>query len=295
MNLVDRLEANSTWEPNSGCRIWLGALNKEHGVIKVAGKSMDVHRVAWELARGPIPKGLWVLHNCGLGPCFNVDHLRLGTRIENRRELNRPGGYSYFPQCGSQVPVSRNPIQMTRHERIPRAVYADLDQDELRRVMSYDPVSGHFRHRSRADRDQTWHTRFAGQIAGAVQGNGYHYIVMGPKHYLAHRLAWLYMTGELPDGQIDHINGDRTDNRWANLRAATQMQNSMNVGLRSTNKSGVKGVCWDAGKKSWKAAIMVAGKTINLGRFKTLVEATEARRAAEVLYHGDFTHTAGNA
>lgn len=292
MNLVQRFEANSTWEPNSGCRIWLGALKREHGVIKLNGRSESVHRLAWEMERGPIPKALWVLHNCGVGPCFNVAHLRLGTRDENASDRAMHGGYLGKPGGGllSQVRIADAP----RTKRL-RATDAELNQAELRRILSYDPSTGIFRWRARPDRDQTWNTRFVGEIAGSVLQIGYRYINLNTKLKTAHRLAWLYMTGEWPIGQVDHINGNRSDNRWINLRAATQIENSANQGIRSTNTSGAKGVSWDAAKGRWKASITVAGKTINIGRYKTLAEAAAARRKAEDEHHGVFAHTQGIA
>lgn len=292
MNLVQRLESNSTWEPNSGCRLWMGALNKDHGVIKIGGKSEQVHRVAWELDRGKIPFGLWVLHNCGVGPCFNVNHLRLGVRQENATDRSRHGGYVGKPGGGLLAQV-----RMTKafREKRARASDAELDQSELRRILSYDPKTGIFRWRPRADRDLSWNHRFSGEEAGAVLPIGYRYINFNKKLRSAHRIAWLWMTGEWPDAQVDHINGDRADNRWANLRAATQKQNSANVGLRSTNTSGVKGVCWLAAKSRWRATITVNRREIRLGQFRTLEDAKAARKSAEAEYHGVFAHIQGNA
>jgi hypothetical protein len=287
MNLLDRLEANSTWIPESGCRVWLGMIHKEHGRIKVAGKARDVHRVAWEMERGPIPNGLWVLHDCGVGSCFNVAHLRLGTRTENRRDLNRPGGYDYFFQHGSMVPRSRVPVTDNPPARKPKSNDAPLDHAELLRIISYDPVLGDLRWRARDDRDHSWNMRFADEIAGSDQANGYHYVNFNGKLRLAHRIAWFYMTGDWPVGQIDHINGIRSDNRWLNLRVVTQTQNSANQGLRSTNSSGVKGVSWSKAKNLWLATIVVNGKSIFLGYHKTLDEAASARAAANEKYHGE--------
>lgn len=288
MKLSERLEANSIWEPNSGCRLWTGLLQHEHGVMKVAGKQSQAHRVAWEVEKGTIPNGLWVLHNCGVGACINVAHLRLGTPLENRRDLNRPGGYTFFQQHGSRVPRSCIPIADAGAEKFTPVQTEPLNQDEARRILNYDPETGIFHHRVRSDRSRSWNMRFGNEVAAALQGNGYRYLVMGPKHWLAHRVAWLWMTGEWPDGQIDHINGDRTDNRWANLRIATQKQNSANQGLRSTNKSGIKGVCWVASKKFWRATITLEGKDKFLGYYKTLAEAASARSAAEAEHHGVF-------
>jgi hypothetical protein len=96
-------------------------------------------------------------------------------------------------------------------------------------------------------------------------------------------------------GRVDHINGVRSDNRWCNLRLATQRQNSANQGLRTTNKSGIKGVSWEARRGSWRAQIVAGGKALFLGSFKTITEAKAARLAAEAEHHGDFARTEGTA
>lgn len=284
MNLMQRLEANSTWEPNSGCRIWLGSLWREHGVVKVAGKTQQVHRVAWELECGPIPKGLWVLHNCGVGPCFNVNHLRLGTQDENASDRRRHGGY-----VGKLGGGLLRQIRLTQGSVKPvlRTPDAELDQAEARRILSYDPKTGEFRWRVRADRDAGWNGKHAGEIAGAVLPVGYRYINFNRKLHTAHRVAWLYMTGEWPRGQIDHINRDRTDNRWANLRVVKPSENIINQGIRSTNTSGIKGVSWDKKRRRWVAMITKDRKQQFLGYFDNLEAATAARRAAEAELHGE--------
>jgi hypothetical protein len=85
--------------------------------------------------------------------------------------------------------------------------------------------------------------------------------------YMAHRLAWLYMTGAFPKEQIDHINLDRADNRWRNLREATQSQNRANVSAYANNTSGIKGVNWDKRAGKWRAQIYIAGRKTLLGMF----------------------------
>lgn len=285
MNIVDRLDANSIWEPNSGCRIWLGALNNDHGVMKVRGQQEQVHRVAWEVENGPIPNGLWVLHSCGLGACLNVAHLRLGHRAENARDRMRHGGYRGAPGGGLQIGpriIDVREVKKTRQSDAP------FSHDELRRIISYDPDTGIFHWRTRADRDHSWNMRFSGEVAGSTLSVGYVYINFNTKLRTAHRLAWFYMTGEWPTGQVDHINRDRADNRWSNLRLATQKQNSANQGLRTTNTSGAKGVSWITGKGYWRAQIMIDGKTRFLGYFAAFEAAKAARRAAESEYHGAF-------
>ena len=117
----------------------------------------------------------------------------------------------------------------------------ELTQDYLKSILHYDPDTGIFRW---AKRRATWIP--AGTIAGSTCEKGYAIIVINYKIYRAHRLAWLYMTGSHPPEFIDHINLDRKDNRFCNLRLSTRAQNMQNFRIRPDNKSGVKGVYWDA-------------------------------------------------
>lgn len=96
MTLIDRFEAQYIPEPNCGCWLWVGAdrsgsRDDGYGQIVVDGKKCAAHRVAWELFRGPIPDGLFALHRCDVMPCVNPDHLFLGTRSDNMRDMTRKG------------------------------------------------------------------------------------------------------------------------------------------------------------------------------------------------------------
>lgn len=128
-----------------------------------------------------------------------------------------------------------------------------------------------------------------GQEAGALTENGYVVIGIDKKDYLAHRLMWLYVYGDMPLLNIDHIDRDRTNNVPTNLRIATEKQNAENRSLKSKNKSGHRGVFFREYLKSkpWHVSIMNNRKTIHIGYFSTLEEAIEARRVAEDKY---FTH-----
>lgn len=161
-----------------------------------------------------------------------------------------------------------------------------------RQLLSYDPRTGIFRWRYRAmkwfeDRSRwiTWNKRFAGKVAGSVAGNGYVYIGIEPYAYLAHRLAWLFVHGHWPEGNLDHINGDRSDNRIANLRSANHTENAQNQGMRSDNTSGFKGVSWHKQRHRWVAAITKDYKKISLGLYDTADEAHEAYIAAKQVIH----------
>lgn len=100
--------------------------------------------------------------------------------------------------------------------------------------------------------------------------------------YLAHRVIWLMQTGNWPNGQIDHINGIRDDNRWVNLRDVTQSQNQKNSSKRSNNKSGVVGVYWNPINKNWRASINSENKSKDLGSYPNKQDAINARVVAEI-------------
>lgn len=115
---------------------------------------------------------------------------------------------------------------------------------------------------------------------------GYYWCGTFGKQCLAHRLIWLYMTGEHPTDEIDHINGIRTDNRWKNLRQVTAFENSRNQGVRKDCTSGVRGVTYvdrtnRRGNSYWQARISHKGVRYSLGHFKTKEEAVKARKQAE--------------
>lgn len=156
---------------------------------------------------------------------------------------------------------------------------AGVDADYVRSVMSYDPETGVF---TRVERTSNFIR--AGEAAGGPHNQGYVRISVGGNRYLAHRLAWLYMTGEWPKEEIDHINGDRSDNRWANLRRANSMQNNRN----RHDYHSRKGTCFHKPNGKWNARLKVKGKYRSLGYFKTCEEAHEAYvRAARAVY-GEF-------
>jgi hypothetical protein len=112
---------------------------------------------------------------------------------------------------------------------------------------------------------------------------GYRRIRVLGKLYWAHRLAWLYVHGDWPPDKIDHINGDRKDNRLMNLRAASDSENMQNVGMRSDNTTGVRGVT--RRKSRWIAQITAGGKTHYLGVHETAEEAHRAYVEAKTRLH----------
>ena len=151
-----------------------------------------------------------------------------------------------------------------------------LTAELLRQLLDYDPTTGVF----------TWKiTRNSrlkvGDVAGSVRPNGYVNLGVAGKLYLAHRLAWMYVHGEWPAGEMDHINRVRNDNRIANLRIVTRSQNCHNSFQHKRNLSGCTGVSFDLKACKWHARIYRNGKTKNLGYFVHLADAIAARKVAE--------------
>lgn len=304
MNEKDRLEVmalmerRSIPEPNTGCWLWDAATDQGgYGATKWRGITRRANRLSFHAFTGVDPGPLSVMHSCDLACCVNPDHLSLGTTRQNAddrtakgRSLGR-GGKNWRMMRGAS----------TTHNKV--VVKGDeVTYEALSKVIAYDPDTGEFRWLERPD-DIGWTRKNAGKVAGSISQHGkpdkpifYVRIRVFSQDFYAHRLAWLWMRGRWPDkNEIDHENGNTLDNRIDNLRPATHAQNGHNQGLRSTNKSGVKGVSWAADRRKWFASITINGREKALGRFNTLEEAAEARRRAEVAHHGAFTHTVGNA
>jgi hypothetical protein len=156
--------------------------------------------------------------------------------------------------------------------------------ERLREVLEYDPDSGVWIWVGR-----TGNKSKPGKIAGSLDNNGYVVIRIDRAIYKAHRLAWLYMTGEWPKVTVDHINNVPADNRWTNLREATYSQNNASRGLTVRNSSGFKGVYWQAKNKKWVATIAVGDNRIRyLGSFDRPEDAHAAYCAAAQLRFGEF-------
>lgn len=122
-----------------------------------------------------------------------------------------------------------------------------LDQSILRSLVEYEPATGVFIWKERPDARREWNTRYAGKVAGfdwrVPNSNvAYRSIRIFDWPFLGHRLAWLYMTGEWPTQEVDHVDLDGLNNAWANLRAADKAQNGANRSASANNKLGVKGV-----------------------------------------------------
>lgn len=125
--------------------------------------------------------------------------------------------------------------------------------------------------------------------AGYVDEYGYVRIAIDGKKYMEHTLVWIYYFDEVPH-EIDHINNIRRDNRIENLREVTKSENQLNVGIKSTNKSGYKNVCWNKLEQKWKVQLRVDGKCKHIGSFDDLQMAAQAAQKARTKYHGEFAN-----
>ena len=105
---------------------------------------------------------------------------------------------------------------------------------------------------------------------------------------LAHRVAWRLMTGKWPAYKVDHINNNRSDNKWVNLRLVDNSEHAHNAILSKNNLSGIKGVCWSKERQKWQVRLEVDGKTVLQKRYKDFFEACCARRSAEARYNHIF-------
>lgn len=158
-----------------------------------------------------------------------------------------------------------------------------ITQAELKELVNYDPITGVFtlaKHRHGT-------TRKVGDALGSLNKAGYLETGIKRKRYYLHRLAYLYMTGEMPKDKIDHKNRNKSDNSWNNLRCVTQQENMENDVLpRKHGSLGYRGVY--RYKDRFRAKITHKGKQIHLGEFYSVEEASQAYLKAKPLIHTNF-------
>lgn len=159
-----------------------------------------------------------------------------------------------------------------------------LQANELPDLFLYDPLTG----------EVVWKKRFSNRIKADLRlgknSKGYVSVYVKGRNYAAHRIAWAMHYGAFPDGPLDHINGDRADNRICNLRVVTTSENQKNTRLDRRNKSGVSGVRFRSDRQLWEASIRSDRKLIHLGRFRNFDDAVSIRRKAEVEYGFHANH-----
>jgi hypothetical protein len=162
------------------------------------------------------------------------------------------------------------------------------DIETLRQLLRYDPEAGKLYWLDRQN-NKSFNTRFSGKEAGTAKDRyGYLQIEIININTRSHIIAWALHYGLYPSDELDHINGDRADNRIVNLREATRSQNNMNTALAKNNTSGAKGVHFFKVTNKWSSFIKINRKSIHLGYFLTFEEAVDARKKAEIRYHGEY-------
>lgn len=170
--------------------------------------------------------------------------------------------------------MATNKMRSVRRECNP------LTAARLREVMEYDPQTGRFKWRRCLTNNP-----YAGRpAAGCVSKAGYVKIRIDYRLHYAHRLAWLYVHGEWPTRLLDHVNGNRSDNRLCNLREANDVENTYNKPAQSNNTTGFKGVSLIKSSGRYRATI----NNRHLGVFDTAERASDAYQIAAASLHGEF-------
>ena len=161
-----------------------------------------------------------------------------------------------------------------------------ITQEYLKSILDYVPSTGEWRWRYREGLDERPNARDAGKPAGTVQ-NGYTLIMIDGVQHRSHRLAFIYMLGREAAGDVDHIDTDRTNGRWSNLREATRSQNHANKRRRFDCASGIKGVRFHKQSGKWQARLCDK----HIGLFETKKGAAAAYAAASSLRFGEFSRS----
>lgn len=161
-----------------------------------------------------------------------------------------------------------------------------LTQERLKEFLFYDNKTGCFyRHKSFKTGKQIPY-----KLVGTQRPDGYLSTCIDGKTYLLHRLAWLYVHNKWPDDVIDHINGNKSDNKITNLRSVTQSQNLINRDFDRKSNYKIGGVYWNKGKNAWMVRITINKKQVYMGLYDDFFEACCVRKSAVNTYYGEYAY-----
>lgn len=165
-----------------------------------------------------------------------------------------------------------------------------FDAEYIRFICTYDADSGSFVRVMKKSWRGNWVKCYS--IPNSVTAYGYLQMSVEGRPYAVHRLIWLHVTGSFPECDIDHIDGNRLNNSWVNLRSVTRRENLRNSGIRVDNTSGVPGVSFAKDRRLWCAYIETGEGRKYIGHFRVFDDAVKARRGAEVEYGFHTNHGA---
>jgi hypothetical protein len=172
-----------------------------------------------------------------------------------------------------------------------------ITPSELRQLLDYNPETGVLTWRVRGrewfpsnNSHAVWNSRWAGRPAGWLSAStGYHTVMVLRKSYSAHRVAWAIHYGSWPEGEVDHADTNRLNNKVTNLRVASHSQNQANGKAYKNNKTGFKGVYWDPKAEVYSVQIRANRRLTTVGRFRCLEEAVAAHAKAHRERFGEFS------
>ena len=214
-------------------------------VVRIGGKYYPSHRIIWKLEYGVDPEATLI-------------------RLDGDKQNNRLENFLLAPKySGGKTSEEKN--------KLP-------DYLTIKALFDYDPVSGVLSWKLKSRKPYA-----IGKPAGGKGAGGYLDIAIEDHKYRAHRIIWKWMTGEDPLS-IDHIDGNRTNNAWHNLRSVEHHVNLKNSKLSKSNTSGAVGVWWNEAQGKWNSYITYRGRRKHLGSFDTFEEAVAARKAADAKY-----------
>lgn len=185
---------------------------------------------------------------------------QVGSKFEARISFGRKRKSLGQFLTAEEALAAYSAAKETARSMYPSRTGGGVTQARLRELFHYDPETGIFTRLSHAG------GKVAGLRAGGTGPDGYRRLRVDGRRYVAHQMAWLYMTGALVTG-LDHRDGDRANNRFLNLRPASQAENQQNRSAKANNSSGLMGVNWHSRSGKFQARIMVNRKPHHLGYF----------------------------